>query len=316
MEQIASMIHGPHLYGTTVNFNHVHYKLVFMPDITDKLTNACDDSLYFSTKELEQASITTPCDLDAVSIQKYVKDLSEGDPDAIEMLNTPADMLVNSSGEWDYLRLHRESFYTKSMEGFMRPIRRGVRSYGEGMEEFCALSDVRDFLLEFPEETPLSDIWDVLPVNDYSSVKYCSQRKVEIYSVVDGVFSKEQTVGYILKAVKNIAVNIQKKRERLIKGDADWNEVANVIRLLFEVKDIYEYGRLDFPMEKANYLRAISEGRLDFRFHNLSQVIEDLYEEVLELQKKSTYPEEIDLKQWNQWIVGCYVSRFLSEVIK
>jgi hypothetical protein len=64
------------------------------------------------------------------------------------------------------------------------------------------------------------------------------------------------------------------------------------LRACLEVREIYQYGDLNFPLKNADWLRKVKAGLISFDMVN--PILEGLVEEANQLSENSKYPEEVN----------------------
>ena len=82
----------------------------------------------------------------------------------------------------------------------------------------------------------------------------------------------------------------------------DWKAVSHALRAAYQVRQLLTGGTITFPLREAEYLRDVKQGK----YHYINQIaphLEELMNEVEELSLKSTLPEKVDRKFWDQFII-------------
>ena len=101
MNIVVKAIAGSHLFGTNTPQSDTDYKGVFIPDAKDILLQRAKKSISTKTGSNESKNTKDDIDVEFYSLQKFMEMLAQGQTVAIELLFTPANMILEKSPLWD-----------------------------------------------------------------------------------------------------------------------------------------------------------------------------------------------------------------------
>jgi hypothetical protein len=81
----------------------------------------------------------------------------------------------------------------------------------------------------------------------------------------------------------------------------DWKALSHALRSAMQVWDILTIGTYTFPSPKADYLRDVKQGKIDFT--EVQEWLERIMEDIEKMLPKSNLPNEVDKKFWNSWLI-------------
>jgi hypothetical protein len=81
----------------------------------------------------------------------------------------------------------------------------------------------------------------------------------------------------------------------------DWKALSHALRSAMQVWDILTIGTYTFPSPKADYLRDVKQGKIDFT--EVQEWLERIMEDIEKMLPESNLPNEVDKKFWNSWLI-------------
>ena len=130
MNTIVRSIFGSHLYGLSTPTSDKDYKEVFVPSLRTVILNGPNANQNLTTKTEEQAKNTADdVDIEKFSLSTFVQHLCNGEMIAVDMMHTERHHWMETTPAWEYLRKHRQYFYTKNMRSYLGYIRKQVAKY-------------------------------------------------------------------------------------------------------------------------------------------------------------------------------------------
>ena len=121
----------------------------------------------------------------------------------------------------------------------------------------------------------------------------------------ESICDKKSTgkIAYALSIVNKFYDNYGKRAEEAAQNkNIDWRAVSHAIRAAYQVKEIFEEGTITFPLKHADFIKDVKFGCLDFP--RVSDKLESLIAECKDLSDKSTFPEKVDIKFWDNFIIS------------
>lgn len=149
----------------------------------------------------------------------------------------------------------------------------------------------------------IRDIYDDLPLLDYTNKYYDEKSKMHIYEVCDRKFQETAKLDYVLDILKNIELAYGERAKQAKNNEnIDWKAISHAIRAALEIKELLTYNTITFPLKESEYLLAVKKGELDY-IHEVSPYLESLMDEVEELADKSNLPEQVDVEFWENFLI-------------
>jgi RNA repair pathway DNA polymerase beta family len=162
MKCVVRMKFGSHLYGTNTPESDLDFKAVHLPDAKDILLQHVAGALSDKRDKAEgEKNLAGEVDQESYSLQRYLQLLSEGQTPALDMLFAPDDMVIESSGVWEFIRSNRSRFLTKKSAAFLGYCRQQANKYGIRGSRVAAARDAALFF-----ETRLEKLGNTAKVQD------------------------------------------------------------------------------------------------------------------------------------------------------
>ena len=323
MRNILRIKFGSHLYGTANENSDLDYKSVFIPDarsiLLQKATKVISDQ---RPKSIGEKNVAGDIDEEKLTIQKYLKLLSEGQTGALDMLFAPAYAFVEEPGpEWLEIVANKDKLITKQASSFVSYCRQQANKYGIKGERVKAAREAQVWLsnmvANYGPKEKLGDLAHyfepVVEKNEFMSI-------IEIYFDNGGMVKhlevcgrKMPYTGSIGSALAIMTRLIDEYGHRALKAEnqqgVDWKAMSHSVRIAEEAIELLNTGKITFPLVNVDYVRAVKEGRLDY--DEVSAYIDDLIVKVEESVVNSKLPEEPD----KQWIDDFVCKIYRNEVI-
>ena len=306
LQLIVEMRFGSHLYGTATPSSDTDLKAVYLPSADDILLQRVAPTLTESrAKERGERNRPEDVDRETYSLQRYLQLLADGQSVAIDMLFAPdAAMTREPDLLWRQIQAMGPRLVSSRASAFVRYCRQQANKYGvkgsrvaaarkaftllSEQEALCGagakLETVTAALELLAETTPhvaLIDI-EVQPGRAIRHLVIC-ERKASFQAT--------------LKNARELA-------ERLVEGygqralDAeqqdgvDWKALSHAVRIGRQAIELYETGRIVFPLASAEHLRQIKLGQLPYA--EVAAEIEQLVEAVEAAASRAAIPSVPD----------------------
>ena len=312
MNLIVKMNFGAHLYGTATSDSDVDYKGIFMPTKDEVLLGRIPKSHSHSSGKEESKNTKDDIDIEIYSFHYFIKLACDGQTVAMDMLHAPEEMILQSSNVWKAIIKNRHRFYTKNLKSFIDYARRQASKYGIKGSRINAALQILELLKKEDSAKKMRQIWDDLP-----RIKHCydiapDPNGMRQYQVCGKSFQESATIGYVIPILEKF-YNDYGRRARLAaeNKNIDWKAVSHALRAAYQTKEILTENNLIFPLKMAPFLMKVKQGKLDY-LTEVAPVLESLMEEVEELSLKSTLPEKVDRKFWDQFICDAIESELFS----
>lgn len=306
---------GSHLYGTDTPVSDTDYKGIFIPTKQMILMGEIPKSINNNTnKPKGQKNTSEDTDFELYSLHYFIEMACNGDTAAMDMLHVNDPNLLVTSGIWEKIVKDRASFYTKSLSAFVQYARRQAAKYGiKGSRLAVAKEVIAVIDSKVNDKARLSVVWGKLPINEHARHIPPNPNGIKQYQVCGKTLQESITL-YYARCIMCMFVKqygARAKQAETNKG-IDWKAISHAIRAAYQIKEIYTKGTITFPLAKAEYLKKVKLGELDFATEvqpKLEQLITalDIYVD------RSTLPEEVDREHWKGFVIKminrCVVAR-------
>lgn len=316
LDIIVKMEFGSKLYGTDSPLSDLDYKGVFLPTVEQVLLNRIPKSVSFTTKSGNDSRNTSEdIDIEIYSLHYFLKLACEGQTVAIDMLHADNRVIVQTSTVWESIRSERKRFHTKNLQAFVGYARRQASKYGIKGSRLNDAKKVLDFLFpHYRNYIKLSNIWDQLPEGDHLHKIGKDANGKEQYQICGKIVQETVTTRYAYDMVDKFYKEYGKRAEQAAKNEGiDWKAVSHALRAAYQVKQLLTEGDITFPLKEAEFLKEVKAGNLDYSTV-VAPLLDSLMDEVEELASKSTLPEKVDRKWWDQWLIKTLKQKMYQEM--
>lgn len=324
---------GSHLYGTSTPESDVDFKEIFVPHPRDILLGTAMNHTNLNTNNSATKNTKDDVDHELYSLKYFFKLAAEGETVALDMIHTPADLVVKSDlpDVWKFIQDNRSRFYTTNMKAYLGYVRKQASKYGVKGSRLAALRGVLAIVNQIPEQwvdyqedgsikqrrTKMEDIKHRLPENEFCEWVFHNHEKTGPQTFYTVLGRKYQTTLSLIELKQSLNKLDAEYGERARKAEAnegiDWKALSHAYRAGYQLKEIYQTGDLVFPLKNASIIKAIKAGDVPFK------VVQDLLEntvdevEVLAIQAaKNGMPEKVDMKFWDKFVEEVYLENHNS----
>lgn len=304
---------GSQLYGTAGPDSDTDYKGIFMPTKEEVLLGRVPKSINYQSKKGTDKNGSDDVDCEVYSLHYFLKLACDGQTVALDMLHVPEHDALITTPIWSMLHAQRSKFYTKNLSAFIGYCRTQAAKYGIKGSRLDAAEKVIVYLKSILDEAayysvavgPLSDYWDYLPTGEHIHfLPRCEKSKQRMYQVCGKKFQEKAKVDYVYGVLKAFYEHYG-ERAKLAKENKgiDWKAVSHACRAAVQLHEIYNTGDLKFPLEAAEWLKCVKNGESDYTTV-VAPHLEGWMEVVEALAATSHYPEKVDRKYWDRWLVN------------
>lgn len=296
---------GSRLYGTSVPESDTDLRGVYLPSRADCFLDRIRDTISDPTEE----------DTQLFSLQYFLKLAAQGQSVAIEMIAAPPDKIVVSSPLWDYLHANRRRFFTRNMNAFLGFAKSMASKYSSRAERLNETQAILDVILDDPEvewdekEPRLSTIWDKLP-ESINAVKTVNERNgnhdKRVYVVCGREIQATVTIAHAYSVIRTIYDSYGERVRNAQAGNVDWKSVSHAYRVAYQALEIVETGDLTYPLSRADWLRDMRLGKMDFFKDELDAKLYALIAEVQAKIDASDLPDSVDQAWLDKIVLDTY----------
>lgn len=300
---------GSHLYGTNTKDSDTDYKGVFMPTKEQIYLGRIPKCYSEKTKIGTGKNTSEDVDTEIYSLHYFLKLACEGQTVAIDMLHAPDSMIIDTSDTWKAIVSNKHRFITKNMQAFLGYAMRQASKYGIKGSRLAAAKKVMDYICvnlahqHIYREYRVKDFWDELPRGEHIKTDEIDKDGNRIYEVCGKKIQETVTLDYLIMVVKKFYESYGARARQAEKNEGiDWKAVSHAIRSAYQLRALYTLGKIKFPLPEAEILKDIKLGKLDYK-NIVAPLLEDLMYKVESLANNSDYPDKVNRKYWERFIM-------------
>jgi hypothetical protein len=286
-------------------------KGVFLPTKTDCYLQRIVKSFRYSSKKDNEKNAPKDVDIEIWSLQYFIYLLGKGDTNALDLLHAPIDsettLLCNKV--WKNIYYQRSSFYTKQFPGLLGYARKQASKYGDKGTRLAEIKKVIKFLHLFSDGTRIKEIWDTgLPEGQHIFINNTinEDKPYRTYEICGRQFQETVTVKYVYDAIKKIVDEYGSRAIKAEKNEGlDWKAISHAVRAGYQIIDLYTTGDIIWPLKESDFIFAVKQGEKHFA-KEVAPVVDELVKTVEILAEESNYPNNINKKYWDNYIVQLY----------
>lgn len=306
-ELIFLAYHGSRLYGTNTEHSDIDIKGVYLPPLSSViLTNYPKSFSLAPEKGRDEKNKAGDVEITLYSVQEFLKMCIEGETISIDMIHTNSENTLYCGATFEQLLDNRHRFYTKDMKAFLGYAKRQVNKYGMKGTRMAALKEVFDYvstLTDVNDTTRMNNYVHHLPVNEFCY--FVIKPEMTYYSVLDALYQPNMTVNEFKQLIID-KWNTYGERSRLAMENegVDWKAVSHALRAAYQLIEIYEEGKVTYPLVQRDLIRAVKQGKVDFQ--TVSHLLDGHIQLVTALALASNYPRKVDKGFWDQYLLFLY----------
>ena len=333
MRTVMQGYFGSHLYGTSTPESDVDFKEIFVPHPRDILLGTAMNHTNLNTNNTATKNTKDDIDHELYSLKYFFKLAAEGETVALDMIHTPANLVVKSDlpDVWKFIQDNRSRFYTTNMKAYLGYVRKQASKYGVKGSRLAALRGVLAIVNQIPEQwvdyqegipdrlrrTKVEDIKHRLPENEFCEWVFHNHEKTGPQTFYTVLGRKYQTTLSITELKQSLNKLDAEYGERARKAEAnegiDWKALSHAYRAGYQLKEIYQTGDLVYPLKNASIIKAIKAGDMPFKVVQglLENTVDEV--EVLAIQAaKNGMPAKVDMKFWDKFVEEVYLDNHNS----
>ncbi len=316
---IVTMNHGSVLYGTNSENSDTDIKGVYMPYLTDLILGKHSKS-YNTTTNSNSKNTKDDIDIEMFSIHEFFKLVTQGEMIVIDMLHAPDDKLISTSEQWKFIRENRSKFYTKRLNGYMGYIIKQTNQYSIKGDRLLVLEECLNVLKKQTPNKDLGTVFGLLKTNEYCMfhdypADYVSTKKYDkfMFEILGKKFHGTCSIERVVETLTRIYESYGHRAIASKNNNGiDWKALSHAFRACYQLKEIYETGDLIYPLKDADYIKQIKYGQLNYVDDKLPEHLNELVNEVTLLSNKSDFPERLDTKFMEQFILQYYAKGMIE----
>jgi hypothetical protein len=323
VDLIVEMRFGSHLYGTATPRSDLDLKAVYLPDWEDILLQRVKPAVVSQrSKAPGEKNVPGDVDREAYSLQYYFQLLAEGQTVALDMLFAPdSAMTMPATPVWREVQANADRFVSRRASAFVRYCRQQANKYGikgsrvaiarkalallaaaeDRLGTTAKLGQIEQELVAFAttEHACLVD----LPAPDGRTIRHLE------------VCGRKMSFTASIKTAREIAQRlVDEYGQRALQAErnegTDWKALSHAVRVGREAIELFQSGRITFPLKDADHIRRIKTGELPYE--TVAAEIENLLSEVEVAATQSALPEEPDIALMEDIILRAYQGQMVK----
>lgn len=292
---LMKMKFGSHLYGTNIPTSDVDYVGIFAPHLDTVLGFStcleCDCSSVVKRDDGKNAPESV--DFKLYEVRQFLKLLSQGNPNIVEMIFVNGDNLLDTSSVFEEIRKNQSIFVHKGIHsrfiGYAISQENKMLIKSENVECFVKFLEIL---------TKISRLHDPVYSIDFTSTGFSINEESNAIKVGDINIQANISIINAIKIVKKRYDRASYRKDTIIKYGYDVKFGMHLIRLLYEGISLLKHGKLEFPLKEKQQLLDIRLGK-----YSVTEVLElasSLKNESREALTKSVIPNKIDQEKYRE----------------
>lgn len=265
--KILEVVIGSHLYGTATETSDYDYLGIFMPpeEAIFGLSPVSEVNLGTESKDESGKNTAEAVDCKYYEFRRILRLMLQNNPNCLEPLYAPDTAIVFCNDIGRELLANADLFpYRGALGRFI--------GYAHGQKHKMIVKDEHFFTLR-DAASELPKLHDKLPIDeaafkvpniikpvtiDRHGKTVTTQRR---YAIGDLNFPEGVTLHYVLAKIEERLAKIGNRSSLVLQHGFDTKFAGHLIRILLELEELLETGRLVFPLRDATLLREIRKGQ-------------------------------------------------------
>jgi hypothetical protein len=294
---------GSHLFGTANENSDVDVRGIFVPSLEDCILNRQKESVSF---RFPVSWHEETLDVSLWSIQKFVKLLKQGDTNALSLFfsHTYEGATYVKAEIENLLRIPVWEFAPADLKGMRGYVYSQAVKYGAKGDKLRLLEELCEVLYSVQEpvtvayaKTVLAPIQQKYPrylvINDFAPDGKPAVR------VLDKLFLDSSPTAWMYGSCKAMrdSYGVRAKTAKESAG-IDWKAFMQSLRVLTEMMQLYETGKIVYPLHNAEFLTKVKRGNINIE--EAQAVLDSMLKKVEELETTQValnlprHPEKLD----------------------
>jgi RNA repair pathway DNA polymerase beta family len=306
MKLIVEMRFGSHLYGTATPLSDLDYKGVYVPDARDILLQRVRSTISQSRpKAPGEKNSAGDVDREIYGLQRYLELLSEGQTVALDMLFAPDAVMVSEAGpEWREIQHNSDRLVTRRAASFVRYCRQQANKYGIKGSRVAVARAALALLISAEAVhgstaklgTIETEVTAFVSRAEHASLLDMEMPGGRLVRHLEVCGRKVPFTSSIKSAREVVQRLVDEYGERALQAErnegVDWKALSHAVRVGREALELFETGRITFPLSCAAEILAIKRGERPYPA--VGEEIERLLEAVEGAATRSALRDEPD----------------------
>lgn len=335
---------GSKLYGTNNENSDTDFKGIFLPDINDLILEKAPKHYVFNTSNKLEKNNKNDIDETYYSLQYFLELAAKGETNCIDLLfaNSNNNAVLETSPIWEELTNNYDKIITKNMNAYLGYCKSQCQKYsikGDKLNNYNSflkmcklyydekdkngapetlyniiskafnLNNLNNYIPKVGEDRVKVNFND--KVTNFNFGDHCyfvtANNKESYISISDIKFILTDSIKSAYHKCKKVISSYGKRAQAAANEDGtDLKAISHCVRVLFQVEEILETGKITFPLKSADFIKSIKYNTNKMTRDEIMDWIEKKIEHINYLIKKSTLREKADFNWINNFILKCY----------
>lgn len=322
MKVIMKSLFGSHLYGLNTPSSDKDYKGVFIPSAQDILLQRVPKTISNNTNKSNTKNTVEDTDSELFSLQKFLEMASQGQTQALELLFTPDNMILEKTSEWDDIIKIRDQLLSKRVDAFIGYCRTQAAKYGVKGSRMATVEKTLDLLGSYDKARKLNEVWVDLKLFlaklehiDFIAPDKINRLHHDTLEVCGRKFQSTVTVNYAKEALQKIYDNYGHRAKAAKDSEGiDWKAISHAMRVCYQGLELLEKGKITLPLKEdaRKELLEVKLGKIPYP--QVQDKLESLMVLLESTKTVSKLPENIDSKLVDELVIKMYHSQVYDSV--
>ena len=313
---------GSHLHGTNSETSDTDVHVLYLPLPEDLLYGDALHQFKYTTGKDSEKNDKKDMDINFWSMQFFIGKLKEGDMNAIELLfshtNTDAILYQGKSDIFESMltEVYDHLFDPNKLDGMLHYVAsHGSRYVSRGTKAnvlkcvltYCEIHESSERLSQH-----FSDIIAYVKEHVEGAEPFISCAKDNFAEYLSLCGAMHQTTIKLSELRERVNQKLKIYGERSMKAALtmgnDWKALAHAERVIQEIFELYQTGKLLFPLSTAEYLKSIKSGKV-----SPEEIEESLYAGIKAVDKIS---QKSKISNYDERFVRWLLSELYTEVFE
>jgi hypothetical protein len=288
---IFMSVHGSRLYGLASETSDHDIKAIYCPSKEDLLMGR-------ALKTYNSKNHNMNIELELKSISSFLKSALSCDTNCIDLLFTPPEHILFDSNLWNKIKYFRHDIFSQDMKGIIGYIKTHSYKYTNKIDRFDEISKLLEITLNMRDfgSTLTSDVANSSKLIDgnfkyIKNVTLVSDHEQQYLEVCGKKYIHNLSINSLIRALQHEVSRYGNRTKKGSDGGIDTKSLSHAIRVLSQLEEIINYGRVNFPLIEAPYIMNVKNGRV--ALEKVMTDIDERYDRCIHLlaKNKNNFPE-------------------------
>jgi hypothetical protein len=324
MDLIVEMRFGSHLYGTATPESDLDYKAVYLPDARDILLQHVRSTVSLSREKAEgEKNVPGDVDREVHSLQRFLELLAEGQTMALDMLFAPDSAMTGPPAPlWREIQGNAPRLVTRRASAFLRYCRQQANKYGIKGSRVAVSRQTLAVLaaaeVEHGSTAKLAaaeaEVTAFADTSEHTALLDMPMPSGQLVRHLE-VCGKKMPFTSSIKSAREMAQRlVDEYGQRALQAERnqgiDWKALSHAVRVGREALELFETGRIIFPLPYAAEILSIKRGEL--KYEAIAETIDQLLVDVEAAAQASSLREEPDQEFIDDLVARAYRGKVLG----